>query len=458
MRLLVATCLLAGAALGCSGDPEVERDVGEVWAPGVVYTTPREPVVRGFLDRRGLIHAHTPHSHDACDGEPELNYGSCLQSFRRGLCWTRHDFAMLTDHNSMFSDTEFPEAVLHDASLGDQTLVRDGEPVANWLACPESHAPLVTAGCESGTMPVGLEGHVADTPAARGAVYGSSEPSAIETAKQQHGVALVPHTEDWSVEQLSTLPLDGFEMYNLHANAFLGMGPAIGLVTKLKKTPEELPYSDLIFLPLFSEDPRYLETWGGVLATGVRRVTTLGTDCHENVFKDLMPDGERIDSFRRMMAWFSNHLLVVPDAAGSFDDRGLKDALREGRLYGVFEALGFAEGFDFHAESGGQIVEMGGEAMLAQGVTLIAAVPRVEKLDPRVGAPEITLRLLRAKADGWDLVHETDSDLSYAVDAVGAYRLEVRMKPRHLVKHLSSYADLGDKDFVWIYSNPVYVR
>lgn len=39
-------------------------------------------------------------------------------------------------------------------------------------------------------------------------------------------------------------------------------------------------------------------------------MTTLGNDCHRDTFPQLLPDGERIDSYRRMMLWFTNHLLV----------------------------------------------------------------------------------------------------------------------------------------------------
>jgi hypothetical protein len=32
------------------------------------------------------------------------------------------------------------------------------------------------------------------------------------------------------------------------------------------------------------------------------------------------------------------------------------------------------------------------------------------------------------------------------------------MKPRHLSSFLSSYSALADEDFVWIYSNAIYVE
>jgi hypothetical protein len=403
------------------------------------------------------------YSHDACDGAPRdpltdaINQ-PCLDDFRFGLCKSQHDFVMLTDHNESFGRSEYPDTLLFDAGRGDVLLERNGEPVANWLMCPDSHTPLVLAGCESGTMPVGLERHVAATPDERGAVYGADTPDAIQREKSEGAVSLVQHTEDWTVDQLSTLPIDGFEMYNLHANTILAAGAVIGLLSDLHKAPEELPDSDLAFLPLFSEDDRYIGTWGSVLASGVKRVTTMATDCHQNTFKDILPDGERIDSYRRMMGWFSNHLLVKPDAKGGFGDQELKEALRSGRLYGAFEVLGFPIGFDYHAEIGAETHEMGESVPLASGVTLFVARPSVEDLDPSVTPPELTLRILKARDGGWDAVAESDSDLSFSPKEPGAYRAEVRMRPRHLERYLSSYDDMAAKDFVWIYANPIYVE
>lgn len=270
------------------------------------------------------------HSHDACDGEPKDASGKanlpCLDDFRSGLCATRHDFVMLTDHNDSFGSTEFPATLLYDAAKGDVLLERAGGPVASWLACPDGSTPLILAGTETAFMPVGIERHVAKTHSEREAVYGAETPEAIEQLKKLGAVVLLQHTEDWTVEQLGELPIDGFEMYNLHANTFLGAGAVIQLIQRMNE-PELMPYSDLVLLPIVSEDKRYLERWGSVLAAGKKRVHDHGLDCHRNSFKDLLPDGERIDSYRRMMGWFSNHLLVEPSADGGFDDLALKSTL-----------------------------------------------------------------------------------------------------------------------------------
>jgi len=236
----------------------------------------------------------------------------------------------------------------------------------------------------------------------------------------------------------------------------MGAGGVFSLLSKIQ-TPEQLPQSDLVLLAIINEDARYLDTWSTVLARGARRVTTIATDCHQNTFQQKLPDGERVDSYQRMMQWMSNHLLVKTQTDGSWDDADLKEALRARRLYGCFEVMGYPEGFDYHAEAGGETYEMGAEVPTGSGVTLVVAAPTVRELDPSLPAPEITLRLLRASESGWQLVAEADGALSETVSEPGAYRAEVRMKPRHLLRWLSSYADLAEQDVPWIYANAIYL-
>ncbi|RMG16926.1 MAG: hypothetical protein D6729_10035 [Deltaproteobacteria bacterium] len=457
--LLVMLVGLAACRPPSSQEPEPPAPP---WSPGTVYPTARSPSVRGYLDRRGLIHAHSVYSHDACDGEPrdpetDAIDEQCLDDFRQGLCATQHDFIFLSDHSESFARSEFPDVLLHRASEGDVLLEREGRPVANWLHCQSGWQSLVMAGAETKYMPVGLERHVSDSVARREEVYGSATPEHARAVREAGGVVLVAHTEDWTAEELASLPIDGFEMYNTHANLFLRIGEALQLIADLD-TPEVLPHPDLVFLPLWSEDPRYVDTWGQVLSRGVRRVTTLGTDCHRNTFRDLLPDGERIDSYRRMMLWFSNHLLVRPNPDGGFDDRALKEALRAGRLYGAFEYLGYPVGFDFHAEAGSTVTEMGGTVSLSDAPRLVVAAPTVQNLDPAVRPPEIEVRLLRATESGWEEVAREAGDLSVRPEVPGAYRAEVRMRPYHLLDDLGAYDERAlDERFVWIYANPIYV-
>ena len=441
-----------GSDTGAQADP--------VWAPGVVYPSTREIDGRGFVDLRGLLHTHSPYSHDACDGEPRDAEGNldaqCVEDWRRDVCLVEHDFIFLTDHRESFADSEFPDVLHYDAARGD-VLVDRGGPVANWAGCvgyDESVAPtLVMGGCEAALMPVGLEGHAPG----RGDTYGDRSAASIAELAAQGAHTFVAHTEDFTPEELLDLPLTGFEMYNLHANLLLNIGPALALLSMLD-TPEQLPHSDLIVMPLFTEDPRYLQTWGTVLSRGGRRVTTMGTDAHRNTFPEPLPDGERVDSFRRMMQWFSNHLKVVPEADGSWDDRHVKDALGAGRLYGAFEYMGYPEGFDTWIEAGTEVMEMGEEVSLAAAPEIVVSRPRVRNLDPDATPPDVTVHLLVAREGGFDEVASgLGPQLRFSPSLPGAYRVEVRITPRHLAGYLGAYEDLATQPRPWVYANPFYV-
>lgn len=444
------------------------------WAPGTTLPSAREVAPRGMLDLRGLIHAHSVYSHDACDGEPwDETTGAideaCFGDFRRDICRVAHDFVMLTDHGDRFSWTEFPDVLLHRPDRGDRLVERAAQPVANWLRCDDGVSPdgahgdvLVLAGNESAMMPVGLEGHVAETEEARDAIYGTVDATNVAALQAQGAVVLAQHTEDWEPEQLVALGLDGFEMYNLHANTIAGAGGVIELISLLAKGQEipasDRPHPDLVFLNIVNEDERYLSRWGEVLAGGHQLVTTIGTDCHRNTFPQLLDDGERIDSYRRMMSWMSNHLLVRPEADGGWDDRHLKEALASRRLYGAFEVMGFPEGFDFHAESTAGITEMGDVVTVDGQTHLVAKMPQIRDLDPTVEPPAKTLVLHRAVSGGWEQIAQSTEDLDHPVSVSGAYRVEVRLEPRHLRDALGTFAELADRSFVWIYSNAIFVK
>ncbi len=457
-----ALAVIAVVASSCSSPtPAPVVDAGPPpWKPSVVYRTPAAPNARGLLDRRGLVHAHSVHSHDACDGMPFTDAGLydpvCNDDFRRGLCQAQHDFVFLTDHPDSAADVEFPDTLLYDAALGDKLVTHEGLSTASWLSCPGAAAALVMAGVESNRMmPAGMERHVADA-GSRKAVYGSDQAAAYLQVKETNAVMLVAHTEDWTADQLSSLPLDGFEIYNLHANSLVNAGTLAEIALAVDRQEfEGLPHPDLFMTAYVKfEDARYLDTWGTTLFKGARRVGTAGTDCHRNTFKALMQDGERVDSYRRMMLGFSNHVLVKPAADGSWDDRALKAALRSGRSYVAFEYLGYPEGFDAFATEGTKVVEMGGSASLSAGVKLKAAMPVVKNLDPAATAPTLRARWLRAIDGGWEVVSE---GLEATPTVPGAYRAEIRILPRHLTGFIGKRRDFIKDERPWVYGNAIYV-
>lgn len=149
-----------------------------------------------------------------------------------------------------------------------------------------------------------------------------------------------------------------------------------------------------------------------------------------------------------------------PDDDGHWDDRHLKEALREGRLYGSFDVLGFPVGFDFHAAAGDDVTEMGGEVTRSPSLSLVATAPRVFGLDPAAEPPAVVVRLLRAREGGFDEVARSEGGtLTHAVSEPGAYRVEVRMIPFHLRDFLGDDAPVVlSNEYVWVYSNAIYVQ
>lgn len=469
--------VFTSVAWGCGGTSTPPTPSS--WSPGTALASVPGVGARGYVDARGLVHAHSVFSHDACDNAPRdeqtgaLN-SACAEDLRRGLCQARHDFVMLTDHAAHFEEYEFPEVLLYQPAHGDELVQRGGAPVANWAGCealasatPENRAAwsgriLLMAGSETGPMPVGLERHVGATPDERDAAYKSKSPLAIAALHEAGALVLAAHTEEWSAEELLGLGLDGFEMYNLHANAILGAG-GVFQVAKYANDPESRITPDLALLPIMSEDHRYLERWGTVLWKGGHPVTTMGTDCHRNAFPMVLSDGERIDSYRRMMMWFSNHVLVKPAADGSWDDKQLKAGLAAARLYGAFEVLGYPEGFDYRAEAAGLVHEMGEDVPFGSAVELVVARPHVRELAPSAEPPELRIRILRAVENGFEVVLDegadgTASEVRYTPTLPGAYRAEVRLRPHHLRGALGAFPELADADFVWIYANAIHVQ
>lgn len=456
--------ILSAVSYGLAGCPP-DGETDPVWYPSLTMPSIPGANSRGLIDRRGLIHAHSYYSHDACDNMPVkdgVRDEVCFGDFRRGVCQTQHDYVMLTDHPAEFHLAEFPDALLYRQDRGDRLVEREGKPVASWAACDGTPKTLIMAGSESNrVMPVGLERHVSDTIEGRDAIYGSDTPEAASVMRNNGAVVLIAHPEGYTVQELIDRDVDGFEMFNIHANLLLpqATGTALRLLFRLDRKDPALAHPDLALLYLISEDPRYLERWGGVLASGKKLVTTQGTDCHRNTFPAPMQDGERVDSYRRLMLWFSNHLLITPEADGSWDDRHLKAALKAGRLYGAFEMLGYPKGFDYHATAGGQTAEMGDEVGLDAAPVLSVTSPSVRGLDRSKEAPQLRTRILRAVEGGFEEVASGPGDLQFTPTVAGAYRAEVRMVPYHLRDYMSTDAtQLLSRDYVWIYSNAIYVR
>lgn len=446
----------------CSNAP-VEPDAGDAGPDGdalEVFHDPRQVVAtdeltvpRGWVLRRGIIHAHSPYSHDACDGEPFIDgvrNEPCFEQIRAAMCDTRQDFVFLTDHDDLFASYDYPEVLLY--AEGDRLIERGGEPVANRVVCGDGHEVIVAAGTESGMMPIGIEHHLGDTVEARNAAYNDVSVEGVRALQEAGALVFLHHTEEWPVETILELPIDGIEIFNLHRNVMDNMGMVANLLIMLADRPDRVPDVELGLVAFFQESEADLYRWS--MAVMERRMPgVLATDVHRNAFAGESPDGERLDSYRRLMHWFSNYLLL-PE--GEIDDLTLKEAIGRGRMYGAFDVLGYPIGFDFHASSDGEVFEMGDVTPSSEPAELTLTLPEVVGLPAEAPQPTIRGVILRADQGEWEEVASDGSDISVEVEP-GVYRAEVRIIPEHLRASMGRFAGDYLDERIWIYSNPIYV-
>ncbi len=418
---------------------------------------------RSWRIARTIVHLHTPWSYDACDGKGTTAEGvvneSCLNNLRRGLCLNHVDLAFVTDHPSHMRDRTFTELLLKRNS--DEILLDGSAPVANWMEnCGDGHRPLTFVGFEGQLLGVGMKQHLSSQ-----SLYDDSTSAVTsDITTTASGLSIVPHTEKWSVTDLAALGVNGIEVFNLHAQldpkirrSHLGLEPFLPSLDVLPYwfDPLQVEQPDLAFMAAGQRPELYERKWDELLSQGLKIFGTAGTDAHENLFNGNTRDGERIDSFRRIIRWVSNHLLV---STLSFSEA--KSALSAGRFNLVFEALGTPVGVDFHAVVNGVTVEVGATQAFVSGQTRLAlALPTLHPSSPRgVESPVLRLRILRVASTGAVQVAEaTDAALNYPATQGGIYRAEIKIKPRHLSNFLSYDHGRAEEEYTWVLTNPIYL-
>lgn len=420
---------------------------------------------RGRSIARTTVHIHSPLSHDACDGEGwvegALADEECLAHLRDALCVLHLDAVMLTDHAPHVEEVSLESALW--LAEGDEPITNDeGEVIAGRIACPDGHRVIVTAGSENSLMPIGLERHPGDAsdPDALRAAYDQGGPEGAASFRAAGALVWQAHTEGQTLETLRPIGLDGLEIYNLHANLgpdirrdHLGLEPLGYLPALLDFTNKRLRLPpDLAVLAFLVENQPALDRWDALLSEGQRIAGTGGCDAHENTLPMLLADGERGDSYRRMMIWMQNHLLVDDASPAAIDD-----ALSAGRLYVAFEIFGSPVGFDFVADDAGAIREMGEDAPV--GATLRVTRPSLPEGFPSDPPPIISMRILRSTAAGAiEVASGGGETLEHVTTEPGPYRAEVRIVPEHARPALGAKADSLIRELPWVYANPIFIE
>ena len=445
----------ATALAGCGGDDGGPPDAGPPDLPEWRGDHPSASVIgtrRGLTHARGIIHLHSPYSHDACDGDPRAFNGDldedCLADLKAALCTTRQDYAVLTEHDDSMADEDFEDLFL---IRGNDELILDGgdNPIAARIACENGHSFVLYTGGENRQMPIMIDRHPSGTIEQRHDTYNAGDAATMELWRTLGGMGWYAHTEEKDLDLLRTTQPDGFEIYNLHFNV---LEPGnLQEVIQFSDTTVFGPEPDLAMLSFLSENESAISKWNTLLGEGGRFWGSGGTDAHQNVLPILLRDGERGDSYRRMIRWFSNVALVNDPT----DHVQIEDAIRAGRFFVAFEIMGTPVGFDLEAEG----VEMGGD--VAVGTTITMTLPTVYEKSAELPEPVIRGRILRIDADGSanEVAEGTGPPISAEVtDGAVAYRAEVLITPLHWGPHLGNLGTaFAEREQVWIYSNPFYV-
>ncbi|MFZ5478027.1 MAG: hypothetical protein ACOZNI_14730 [Myxococcota bacterium] len=435
MLALLAACTSEPAG---SPAPEPEPDV-------VPWTHARPPLDEvsptGRAWKRGVIHLHSYLSHDACDNHSAANPDDvCFDRFRAALCDAGLDYAFVTDHPASAGEHPYEEILLSEP--GD-TALADG----NLVACADGRAVLTMPGIEDELMPIGLDRHVSDDPAVNDAIYNGTDATTFAEEAAAGAAVMQAHTEGKSLDELyarQAMGLVGVEIFNLHAmvdptkreedlglDAFAYLeaaGPFISGETDAEP--------DLVFLSFYEEQGVSLERWDALNRVAFT-VGTAGTDAHENAIPSLMADGERVDSYRRMISWFGN--VVLPDGDSPAD---FQAAVEAGRLFVAFEALGVPSGFDVRYGE----LEHGGEGEV--GGTLEVGCPTLAADSPRDGEdPDVDVVVLK------DGVEWQRGCGAWSVTEPGVYRVRVDIVPHHLAGFLDDRAEALVHAYPWLYGN-----
>ncbi|MEO8552686.1 MAG: hypothetical protein ABI678_22065, partial [Kofleriaceae bacterium] len=381
---------------------------------------------RGLVPARGIVHLHSPYSHDACDNLPRDANGvpnePCLQDLRAAMCTDQIDFADLTDHDASMADEAFP--TLFSPRAGDVPVIDGaGDQIGSRMTCGDGHVVTFTVGGENDLMPVMLHRHPPGDVATRHAIYNGVDAAAVQAFRDAGGLTWIAHTEQHDISQLRTLVPDGIEVYNLHANiapdireTYLGLDPAgaVSAAVNFADTQPGHPEPDLALLSFISPNAPAITRWEQLLGDGLHIPVTAGSDAHENALPIMLADGERGDSYRRVLRWFSNIALVHDP----LDVAQIEAALKAGQMFAVFEMMGTPIGFDAHAGA----AELGGTANV--GTTLEVTLPTVRGLDPSLPAPVIKAVVYRVTSAGSTMIaSSTDPTLAVPLASAGAYRV-----------------------------------
>ena len=446
--------------IACSGQvpdtaPETPTEVD--WNRGRVRSAEVWSAQRGLELRRAIVHLHSAWSHDACDGQPLIDGvpdAACVSDLRSALCETAIDAAFLTDHPTHAADASWEE--LFHPSEGDEALVVAGAHVASRIHCEGGHEVTWLPGTEDELSWLALDRHIGDSPEESAELYNSDNPETVAVGRAAGGLAFMAHSEGKDPDYLAGLHEAGLgvmEVFNLHAMFApdirandLGLDPT-GWVTGIAPftKPDATGEPDLLFLGVLGRQDPSITRWVTLLQEGPITAVA-GTDAHQNVLNLELRDGERLDSYRRMLRWFTNVLLVESDTPEHYEA-----ALRSGRNWLVFDLIGTPDRLDLHlVDAGGAVHEVG--STVSGGGELVVVCPELHASSPQgLERPELAVRVYRNE------VVVAESCGTFDATEPGAWRVEFDLKPSHLRRFFGEAPEEMMTHYPWLVSNAIRV-
>jgi hypothetical protein len=359
-------------------------------------TTTPDP---NFNEYVGVIHAHTNIGGHSSGTFDELIAAANVNDL---------DFVLMTEHVSDTIDT----AALTLNGVYGKTLFVGG----NEIETTDSDRFLL--------IPGGGE-------AAKARMLGT--PAFLEAAHRENKLALVTYPERFKSWDSA---FDGIEVFSLHTSA-KAMNPLTVLGDLIWTYPS---YPELMLAKGWTQPDANLAKFDEIAAQ--RNISLFaGTDAHSNIGFHLFGDeagnkplGIKLDPYETIFRMVRLHVLIEKDKP--FDRETLIEAIRAGRYFVGFDALGNASGFTFTA-MGSSFV--GPEFSMGDNAAWLSTL--------KVTSP-VSSRLVIFR-DG-QRFHEANGVSNFESQQIqqGVYRVEVYRD------------DLGppfDK-IPWIISNPIYVR
>jgi hypothetical protein len=389
---------------------------------------------------------------------------------RDALCDNRVDLAFVTDHRTHMALIDFNDVI--PVRTGDQVNRINGNISEIISPCDNGHKVRYFPGSENELMNLAQTRHPDPLPGlSLVKTYNTESVEAVKAFKATGALSGISHTEKvvHKVDELIKMKIDFLELYNLHANLganvdngerknYVWIGKTLFnlLVFLAKKGIER----DLFMLAFLKKNDVALKKWASIV-TKMEMSGVAGSDVHRAITKLKLSDKEHLDGYRRITRWFSN-LILLPDNATREE---ILSAIKKGKVISVFELFGTPVDFEFSAKSLLGNHEMGDVVLPAwplnvEPVEFKVSIPKAIN-SPDAG-PKATYEAVLYKAtekDGWiEVARSTGTHLSFYSFEKGVYRAEIHVKPTNLRGFLKGRKKFSERKYVWVYSNPIYIR